>query len=370
MQKLIENVLITIIIPTYNRPDYLKRILNYYNECGINYKIIVADSSLPKNKEENRKIIQSLPNLDILYLGDYPDTISQFYKTADVLEHVKSRYCVMCADDDFITASGINQSVDFLEKNPDFTVAQGDYISFGSKADNKGFLQFVWVYEPYKSITFPDANERFIFHFLNYHPTFYAVHRTDFLKFIFKETIRFTNDGLFGELLPTMLTLIYGKMKHLDVLYAAREKMYISIGEKRENLIDFMKAGTYHEKYAKYRDCLVLHLSKESQLDVGDSKKAVDRSISAYMDKCYHPNFEKKMYDILGHLRLPYWIDEGIRTSYRTLFHPKIMRVDDFTGSGVIPSSKYYDDFDRIRRHVLLYSAPEKRKNKHNLKPW
>ena len=46
----------TIIIPTYNRPKYLERILSYYNGFKENYNIIVADSSLNENKEINKKM--------------------------------------------------------------------------------------------------------------------------------------------------------------------------------------------------------------------------------------------------------------------------------------------------------------------------
>lgn len=47
----------TIIIPTYNRPKYLERILSYYNGFEENYNIIVADSSLNNNEEATNKWI-------------------------------------------------------------------------------------------------------------------------------------------------------------------------------------------------------------------------------------------------------------------------------------------------------------------------
>jgi len=52
----------TIIIPTYNRPDYLRRILSYYNEYGRDYNIIVADSSSDENKKMNKETISLLSN--------------------------------------------------------------------------------------------------------------------------------------------------------------------------------------------------------------------------------------------------------------------------------------------------------------------
>ena len=348
----------TIIIPTYNRPEYLRRILNYYNEYGKDYNIIVADSSSDENKKRNGKIISSFSSINISYI-DYPSEINPSYKIADALNHVNTKYCVLCADDDFVTPKGINQSVDFLEKNPDFTVAHGYYISFYLKTDEGKKQQFCWqpIY-PYKSITFPDAKSRLNFHSSNYTiPTFYGVHRTDFLKMIYKETTKFTDDYRFGELLPSMLTLIYGKMKRLDVFYAARERISGSGGGTAENLRDFVRAGTYDEKYAKFRGCLATHLSKKSLLDVEESKRVVDDAMSAYMKKKFLIN---KMSNALDYLRLPDWIDEGIRTLYRKLFLSKQMRMDDFRSHMDISYSKYYDDFNKIRLHVLSYSNSKK----------
>ena len=321
----------TILIPTYNRSDYLRRILSYYNEYAGNYNIIVADSSSDENKKQNEKIISSFSSIDISYI-DYPSEINPYYKIADALNHVTTKYCVFCADDDFVTPNGIDQSTDFLEKNPDFTVAHGYYISFYLKTDKRKNQHFCWdpIY-PYKSITSPDAKYRLTEHFSNYSvPTFYAVHKTDFLKMIFKETTEFTDDYRFGELLPSILALIYGKMKRLDVLYNARESIPTSTSGRAETIRNFIKNDSYNEKYAKFRDCLVAHISKTSQLDVEESTKVVDNAMSAYMAKYsedYKDTVIHKMKEILDRLKLPDWIDGGIRAPYRKLLGPVFTRA-------------------------------------------
>ena len=354
----------TIIIPTYNRPRYLERILSYYNEYAGNYNILVADSSSDENKKLNDKVVSSFSNLNMLHLNNYSSEISPYHKIVDSINYVDTKYCALCADDDFVTPNGISQSVDFLEKNPDFTIAHGYYISFYLKNDKRKKQHFYWdpIYS-YKSIIFSDAKYRLTEHFSNYSvPTFYAVHRADFLKMIFKETTEFTDDYRFGELLPSMLTLIYGKMKCMDVLYAARENIPGSSGQSSENMVDFIKAGTHDEKYAKFRDCLAMHLSKKSQLDLEESKRAVDDAMSAYIKK---NSLINKMSNALDYLRLPDWIYEGIRTLYRKLFLSKQMRMEYFRSSVDAPSSKYYDDFNKIRLRVLphpIQRRDEKRK--------
>jgi len=350
-----------IIILTHNRPERLRRILNYYNEYGGDYNIIVADSSSDENKKGNKKTISSLSNLNISYLSNYSPKnkllLRYLHKIADAINYVEEEHCVLCPDDGLITPNGINQSIDFLEKNPNFTVAHGHYISFYLKTDKKEKKQFRWkLIYPYKSITFPDAKARLFFHFSNYYPTTLAVYRTDFLKMIYKETIKFTNDLRFCELLPSALTLIHGKMKHLDVFYAALEHIPTSLGSTVETLKDFIKAGTYYEKYAKFRYCLAIHLSKDFQLTIEDSKRVVDNAISVYTKKYYSKKTKKlanTMKDVLN--SLPDWVNERIRTLYRKLFLSKQIRMDDFRSSADF-LSKFYDDVNKIRRYTLFYS--------------
>jgi hypothetical protein len=254
---------------------------------------------------------------------------------------------VICADDDFITPNGINQSVDFLEKNPDFTVAHGYYISFHLESHGGKKERFCWgpFYYSHKSVTFSDPESRLSHHLSDYLPTFYAVHRTDILKLSCEEAVKFTSDYHFGEFLPSMLTLIYGKMKCLDVLYGARDVSSARTVYLRP-LQDYSTAE-YSEQYAKFRDCLAMHLTKKSQLDVEASKKVIDDAMSAHMKKyCY--NYKRVLLYKAEYVleQLPARMDKGIRALYRKLFSSR--EDADFPIS-------YYNDLNKIRLCVLSH---------------
>ncbi|MEA3255572.1 MAG: TIGR00180 family glycosyltransferase, partial [Candidatus Altiarchaeota archaeon] len=273
----------SIVIPTHNRPAYLRRILTYFNQYGKEFRIIVADSSLDENKKRNKEIISSLPELNILYINNYPSDIYPYTKIANAIDYVDTKYCVICADDDFLTPNGINQSVDFLEKNPEFTIAQGYNIPFWLETNKENKPVFCWTpIHLCESITFPDVVSRFLFYFSESpFATFYCVHRTFFLKMIFKETVKFTDEVRFGESLVDMLTVIYGKMKRLDVLYSARDAG--SISGKWPNILDLKKDRIYDERYARFKECSATHLSKNSQLSIEESKDLIDKAMSNYI---------------------------------------------------------------------------------------
>ena len=70
----------SIIIPTYNRPNYLERILKYYNIYGKNFDIIIADSSFNKNKQINKDTISKLSKLNISYIDKYSRALMKYYQ--------------------------------------------------------------------------------------------------------------------------------------------------------------------------------------------------------------------------------------------------------------------------------------------------
>ena len=320
-----------IIIPTYNRPDYLARILAYYNDCGKDFNIIVADSSSNDIKKINKKLISQIRNLDILYVDKYSAEISFYFKFADIVNYVKEKYCVFCADDDFSITDGIKKSVDFLEKNNGFAAAHGKYVKFNLKInkEKKQEISFMPIY-PHKSITSDDAKTRLIVHLSNYYPTFYAVHRSHLLKEAYKEALKSKiNPLLFGELLPSAITLIYGKIKSLNVLYAARDGN--SVGTvKWPGLFDFIEKGEYSKEYPKFREGLANCLSKKSQLTVEESRKAVDYAMSNYLKRYYRIHRSKihKIKEYLNHL----------------ISNNRTSKDED------------YEHIEKIKNHILLHS--------------
>ena len=350
---------VSIIILTYNRPHYLKRILDYYSGYKNNFNFIIADSSSDENKMLNKEIIFLFPDLDILYLSNYQSQIDPWNKSADALNYVKSQYCLFCADDDFITPNGINEAVDFLENNPDFTLAHGHYVSFYLKTE-KEKQQIYWTFGSLsESITFLDSENR-LFQYLSNCTvaTFYGVHRTDFLKMILEETLRVTNDWQFAELLSSTLTLVYGKMKCLDILYSAREVNFESAGQTQTGIGDFIRKGSFDEKYNKFKNCLAVHLSKNSQLTTEEANKIIDAAMSLYLKKSYPNNFgyfvRKRIKDIFDYLNLPEGVFRKIKSFYLKLKIPKL--INNFNNSIDDSPFKNHDDLKKIYDCIILHT--------------
>ncbi len=245
---------------------------------------------------------------------------------------------------------GINASIDFLEKNPDFSAAHGRYISFYLKNKKNKKPDFLWrpTYHE-NSILSPDVAERMANHVKNYKPTFYAVHRSDFIKMIFGEVARSgINPFLFGEMLPSMITAVYGKIKNLNVFYAAKQK-FSSFGGSWPTLTNAMKQGTYNEEYQKFKDCLVYHLRKNSFLEEDQLKSSVDNSMSGYLNRYYlTADYKKEIADKLGISSRLY---KKIRIFSKTILGlNKNMWRESFKGTGL---DNFSVELERIRGIVL-----------------
>lgn len=340
---------ITLVIPTYNRPDFLNRILIFYNSYNIKYKIIVADSSYLVNKKLNKRIVQLFPHLNILYLDHFPSKLIPHRKYAQMFEFVKTEYCVFCADDDFIVPEGIEKAYEFLEKNPDYQAAHGTYMSF-YVSSGFGLKQFLWKFiYPYKSITSYKAQARLISHLTNYYQVLYAVRRTDIVKKCYRECTKSKVRSLaFGELLPDMLTLIYGKMKRLNIFYEARQA-FSSIDYTWPSLKQDVKDGVYNKDYAKFKTYLISNLIRNTKLSKKKAEELIDTNMEIYLNSSTQVHIVGKIYFTLK--KFPSFISFGLRflhTRYLFLKDKKdrIGKIDD-------PNSPYFKDFNNIKKVAL-----------------
>lgn len=139
---------VTVIIPAHNRPERLRRLLDYYSRTDI--KVLVPDSS-------DHPFADAEKYPDITYL--HRPKLHFLLKLKEVLPMISTPYVLYCADDDFAVPSGIAQMTAFLDEHPDYSTAQGHYLTF---TPHKGKISFYPRYIRYfdKQITGDTPRER------------------------------------------------------------------------------------------------------------------------------------------------------------------------------------------------------------------
>lgn len=114
---------LTIIIPTFNKEDYIKDALDSMLSQKVDFKyklIVVDDCSIDKTLDIIEGYKDKFDNMVILR-SDKNNGL--FYNIVRAYEILKSDYfCVLDPDDYYIDDNFLQTSIDFLEKNEDYTI--------------------------------------------------------------------------------------------------------------------------------------------------------------------------------------------------------------------------------------------------------
>ena len=208
-----------IILASINRPNYLDRILSYYQKHNYDQCLIIADGSEQKwpGATSFKGRYLHLPRLSFRE------------RLIEGLEKSQSDLAVLCADDDFLIPSGLEKCIKFALDNPKYSCVHGQYGRFVINDDKINYTQ---KYAGLNSITDNDPLVRIKKVFIpKYIPHVYAVHRRKNIERVlnFKEMNEF--EYLFNfEMLLTFSSLIDGKAKRLTHIYNFREMENTKVG--------------------------------------------------------------------------------------------------------------------------------------------
>lgn len=207
---------LTLVIPTYNRPLFLMRLLNYYRKRATNITFLVLDSSKPEIAEENALLISTIDR-NFRYIG-FPSSLQVAKKLSSGLDLVETPYCAFCADDDLVFLDALMRAQGFLQENPDYVCADGIYLNFNQIGTD---IHLVTEYAS-RGIDAEHPGARIFRLFQKYESMFYGVFRTPDLKEIFS----FAKDipSLhFQELFQATAALIKGKSYRFPEFFACRQ---------------------------------------------------------------------------------------------------------------------------------------------------
>ena len=219
---------LTLVIPTYNRNYYLSRCLWYHAHFPFG-EIIVADSSPEEKKVVNRETVQKIREkfgANVRYLEYEPETEKYggdiYRKWGDAVQHVETEYSQICTDKEFEIPTTSCQMICFLDKNPDYAVADGSYYYIEVK---KGKSCYYHARENQRAIPTEDPSISLLLsNYCNAHPLL-SIHRTKLHKSNYEIMIQNGISTLgFGEISLELLDIMSGKYYHAsDLCYLCRD---------------------------------------------------------------------------------------------------------------------------------------------------
>jgi len=212
--------MISILIPTMNRPHFLRRALSYYAHVHFNGYVCIGDSSSGDQRQQVEQIIHAFQaRLNIIHAHfPNPPYLHAGMVVQKVLEQAPTPYAVTGCDDDFVFLDGIKQCIDFLETNPEYSAAHG--VRF------KALLQPEGIYGRWKAayivaghnLESASAYERWTGYIRQATSTSVYVHRTETWRRMYRDVGRIKSSYLGAEVLPCSLSAITGKIKQLDCI--------------------------------------------------------------------------------------------------------------------------------------------------------
>jgi glycosyltransferase domain-containing protein len=213
---------LTLIIITYKRYDYLKRLLFFYKSFNVDFKILVLDSS-PEDPEDNdlTKILCS----NLVHWIRFDSSIFFVNKIQEACKYITTEFCVLCPDDDYIFPNALEDSVEFLRNNKNYSSCHGLYFQHKyTRILNSIFISLEQIYLKSSGAECENSEQR-VSTYLKGESIlpFYAVHNSNLFSNIWTETSNIVTDWGLSEIFPCILSLYAGKMKVLNIPYCTRE---------------------------------------------------------------------------------------------------------------------------------------------------
>lgn len=251
----------SILIITYNRYQKLLRLLRYIDFIGMPYKTYILDSSSDEMNIDRKEFNDLLKKHNIDYVK-FDSKINPTIKISNGLDKVNTDYVLVWGDDDMIVVNHLEKCINFLDRNPDYSIVHGENAAFGvSKIIGKPSIGCNRY--PQKSIEFDSASERLIDHLKEYTTTCYSVHRTRDMQKNYRLSAELGFGYEFGEIFPSFLSLIQGKTKLLDGLFYLREahsEQNTWSPRTNKDIFDVFMGKDYRDNYIKMKTALITAL--------------------------------------------------------------------------------------------------------------
>ncbi len=124
-----EKPLVSVIIPTYNRPAYLKEaIKSAVGQTYQNIEVLVSDNHSPENPQA---IVESFQDSRIRFWRNETN-IGMFANAMNTFKKARGKYVASLNDDDVWNEDFLEKLVPHLEANPDLALAFCDHYVIDS----------------------------------------------------------------------------------------------------------------------------------------------------------------------------------------------------------------------------------------------
>ena len=298
--------LLTILMPTKDRPEFLERSLGFLANQGFAGQVLIPDGSSDAMGLKNAQIVNDQENFTIVYMHT-KDIDNQWTEMHQVLKDVTSKYSLLYHDDDFFFLDEIDYCLKFLENNEDYTIAGGRFAWVDRQSNQVQFSNM-----PMYSFTEAVIERRITNMFASYcHLCFGIMRRDAFLNALDQVPKYLPRCAWFDQFAFTILCGVRGKSYTSPRLYCVRQ---LHPGQSQRRLI---KNHAYHHwpmiiaspdfsnDYQSFRQCLIDNCRDFVSMDDEQLGEIIDRGLLALIKRgCgVLPPLERQDKELLARLK-------------------------------------------------------------------
>lgn len=272
--------MLTVIIPTKNHPEFLDRLLGYFEEHRLSYPIRIGDSSEGEFLKQTSQVIQRWSKKLQIFHHEYADqSVTECHQILS--QEITTPYSVCVSDGAFLIPKTLQKAVQFLEENQEYTIAHGKGLTFSLKQKGPyGTLQKLGTYSM-PSREESTALERLKAHFECYRVTMYCVMRANVWKTIWKEAPQLRQNSLSSELLPCFHSILTGKVKELEDLYIVRQRHATS--NRLPSILTWFLHPEWSADFSLFCNILGQELTKQDKISPEEALKEVRDGFLRYL---------------------------------------------------------------------------------------
>ena len=286
---------LTIFIPTYERPDFVRRQCAYW--AGSGFKILILDGSAEPSVQSDVYGVDK----NISYFHEPVSFRERLAKAAELFD---TPYIAMLADDDLYFKAGLDECVSFLDQHDDFTTVFGRALAFSTGRYSRVISTRAYDGLRDYAVDSDHAIERLGYHMENYIPSLmYAVSRGESWRYAaaFQAERQFSFWAQ-AEVQLEMALSVLGKSKVLSVPLWLRSRESPSLGisnpfdEGLKISVPFNKFWFEedHEDAKKlFLDIAVSHLGGFLDAEKGSERGIFSAACSSFANSL-PPDFKKQ----------------------------------------------------------------------------
>lgn len=322
----------TLVVTTYNRPEYVRRLLAYLKARGLAARLLLVDASEEPVQRVNRGLLLSLfPEATFVSL---PTTTSlvDTYKMA--IHSVETEFLAYCPDDDFIDPDFISEAARFLRENDDYVLCAGRFC-IASRDESTTFFGI----QSNESVAQDDPLDRFLHLVANYWPTLRSVQRTTIAIDAATSLDAYMHHSVLGEALHGSVYALSGKIEVLDVVSQVQVEHHLRNQANDPSPRRLLCDDSFWRSLRVFHSCVEARLRALGRTAPPSLPRRVREAVFRHLSNNYWIWRDGALADL--HARVPTLTEDQANDIYRWLVReidrellPELTRAEPLGGTG------------------------------------